>query len=104
MPPVSAEVVGEAGRAGLSRGEAGDRVHGHGPPAPAGKRSDPAGDSQGLDGVGEAQAGDGGDLEGAHLDAAVALVAGAVQDRDIAPWQRGQLRVQRRLVALTRNK
>jgi len=39
-------------------------------------------------------------LEGAELDAAVALVAGAVQHGDVAPGQRGQLCLQARLVAL----
>ena len=32
--PVPAEVVGEAGRAGLLEGQAGDRIDGHGPPPP----------------------------------------------------------------------
>jgi hypothetical protein len=53
-----------------------------------------------LGGVREAQAGDGGDLQGPQLDAAVAMVAGAVHDRDLPPPQPGQLGVQGRLVGL----
>jgi hypothetical protein len=76
--PVTPDPVGQAGRAGLGGGQVGDRVHGHGAPAPAGKRPDPAGDPQRLGGVGEVQAIHGGDLEPAELDPAVATVAGVV--------------------------
>jgi len=41
---------------------------------------DPAGDAQRLGGVGEVQAGDGGDLQPAEFDRAVATVADAVSD------------------------
>jgi len=50
--------------------------------------------------VGEVQAGDGGDLEAAELDPAVAAVAGVVCDGDIAPGQELELLVERGLVAL----
>jgi hypothetical protein len=46
-----------------------------------------AGDLQDLGGVGEPDVVDGDDLEGAVLDAAVRLVAGAIQDRDAVPRQ-----------------
>jgi hypothetical protein len=66
-------------------GEAGDRLHRHGPPSPAGTRSDPAGDPDGLGGVGEVQASEGGDLQAAELHAVVTAVTGVVGDRDLAP-------------------
>jgi hypothetical protein len=44
--------------------------------------------------MGKAQAGDGGDLQGTDLDAAVTMVAGAVHHRDRLPRQPGQLGVQ----------
>jgi hypothetical protein len=47
--PVAADVVGQAGGACLGGGEASDRVHGHGAPAPAAQGPDAAGDPQGLD-------------------------------------------------------
>jgi hypothetical protein len=62
--------------------------------------ADPAGDPQGLGGVGEVQASHGGDLQLAKLHAAVAAVAGVVGDRDVAPGQGGQLVVQGGLVGL----
>jgi hypothetical protein len=49
---------------------------------------------------GEAQAGDGGDLQGPDLDPPVAMVAGAVHDRDLVPRQPGELGVQGWLVGL----
>jgi hypothetical protein len=76
--PVPPDPVGEAGGACLAGGEAGDRVDRHGAPAAAGERPDPAGDADRLGGVGEGQAGDGGDLQAAGLDPAVATVAGVV--------------------------
>jgi hypothetical protein len=85
--PVAPDPVGQGGRACLGGGEAGDRVYGHGPPAAAGKRPDAAGDAQGLGGVGEVQAGDGGGLEAADLDPAVAAVAGVILGGDLAPGQ-----------------
>src|SRR5215203_1292602 len=98
--PVPSDPVGQAGGASLGGGEAGDRVDRHGPPPPPGQRPDPAGNAQGLGGVGEVQAGDGGDLQAAGLDPAVAAVAGAVGDGDLAPGQASQLVVQGGLVAL----
>jgi hypothetical protein len=50
--------------------------------------------------VGEVQAGNGGDLQAAGLDPAVAAVAGAVGDRDLAPGQSLELLVQGGLVGL----
>jgi hypothetical protein len=50
--------------------------------------------------VGEVEAGDDGDLEAAHLDPAVAAVAGVVLGRDVAPGQASQLVVQGGLVGL----
>jgi len=100
MPPVTSDPVGEAGGAGRGGGKAGDRVDGHGAPAPAGKRPDPAGDADRLGGVGEVQAGNGGDLQAAGLDPAVAAVAGVVGDRDLAPGQSLELLVQGGLVGL----
>ena len=82
-----ADPVGQAGGACLGGGEAGDRVHGHGAPPLAAQGPDLAGDAQRLGGVGEVQAGDGGDLQAAGLDPAVAAVAGLVGDRDVTPGQ-----------------
>jgi hypothetical protein len=62
--------------------------------------ADAADDLDRLGGMREAQAGDGRDLQGPELDAAVAMVAGAVHDRDLPPRQPGQLGVQRGLVGL----
>ena len=84
----------------MGGGEAGDRVHRHGAPAPAGKRPDPAGDAEGLGGVGEVQARHGGDLEPAELDPAVPAVAGLVHHGDVAPRQGGELVAQAGLVIL----
>jgi hypothetical protein len=97
--PVASHVVGQAGGVGLGGGEVGDRVHDHGPPPPAGKRPDSAGDADRLGGVGEVQASDGGDLQAADLGPAVAAVAGVVGDGDVAPGEAGELVVQRGLVA-----
>jgi hypothetical protein len=55
---------------------------------------------QGLGGVGEVQASDGGDLEPAGLDAAMAAVAGAVGDGDLVPRQGDELLVEGGLVVL----
>jgi len=65
--PVPADPVGEAGGACLGGGEASDGVDGHGPPAAAAERPGPAGDPQRLGGVGEVEAGNGGDLQAAGL-------------------------------------
>ena len=69
----------------MGGGEAGEGVHRHGAPAPATKRPSPTGDAQGLGGVGEVKAGDGGDLQAADLGAAVTAVAGVVGERDRTP-------------------
>ena len=61
---------------------------------------DPSGDAQRLGGVGEVQASDGGDLEAAGLDAAVAAVAGVVGDGNVRPWQGLELVMQRWLIVL----
>jgi hypothetical protein len=60
--PMASDVVGEAGGVGLGGGEVGDRVDRHGAPPPVVQGPDPAGAANGLGGVGEVQAGDGGDL------------------------------------------
>jgi hypothetical protein len=87
--PVPPDEVGEAGRAGLLERQAGDRLDGHGlePPGAGLQIAGLAGDLQDLRHVGEADVVDADDLEGAHLDAAVAAVAGAVQHRDAVPGQ-----------------
>ena len=102
--PVPAEVVGEAGRAGLGEGEAGDRIDRHGPPPPGPKLASLAGDLDDLGGVREPEVVDGDGLEGAQLDAAVAAVAGAVQDGDAMPGQAGASVQQRGLVGLDDNR
>jgi len=66
----------------------------------AAKRPDPAGDADGLGGVGEVQASDGGGLQAAELGPTMAAVAGVVGDGDLAPGQGGQLVVQGGLVGL----
>jgi hypothetical protein len=66
----------------------------------ASQRPDPAGDPDGLGGVGEVQASHGGDLEAADLHAVVAPVAGVIGDGDVWPGQGGQLVVQGGLVGL----
>jgi len=55
--PVALDSVGQAGGVGLGGSESGDRVHGHGAPAPVGERPDPAGDADRLGGVGESRPG-----------------------------------------------
>jgi hypothetical protein len=50
--------------------------------------------------VREVQAGDGGDLQGPKLDAAVGVLAGAVHHRDLPPRQADELGVQTGLVGL----
>jgi hypothetical protein len=102
------ERVAQAGRAGQLEGEAGDRVEGHGLPTPApgaGVRDADgalAGDLQDLGGVGEPEVVHGDDLEGAVLDAAVRLVAGAIGDRDAVPGQALAVGQQSGLVGLDR--
>ena len=70
-------------------------------PAGVGSSSTAAGDPQCGHGVREADSGgDGGELDGALLDSAVAGVGGAVRDRDLRPGQRGEFGEQPRLVGL----
>jgi hypothetical protein len=90
----------QAGGGCLGGGEAGDGVDRDGPPALVAQAADPAGDADGLGGVGEVQARDGGDLQAADLDAAVAAVAGGVGDEDLTPGQALELLVERGLVGL----
>jgi hypothetical protein len=59
--------VREPGRAGLLEGEAGDRVHGHGPPSPTSPVQGLARDLDDLRGVWEPEPVDGDGLEGAEL-------------------------------------
>ena len=47
-----------------------------------------------LGGVRKAQAGHGRDLQGPDLDPPMAMITGAVHDRDLAPRQSGELGVQ----------
>jgi hypothetical protein len=104
--PVPTQQVGEVGGAGLGEGEAGDRRDGHGlgPPTPGAGVQDAdgalAGDLQDLSGVGEPEVTDGDGLEGAYLDAAVRLVAGAIQHGHAVPRQGGAAGQQGGLVGL----
>jgi hypothetical protein len=50
--------------------------------------------------VREPQAGDGGNLQGPDLDAAMGVLAGAIHHRDLPPRQPGELGVQGWLVGL----
>jgi hypothetical protein len=61
--------------------------------------TDPAGDPQGLGGVGEVQAGDGGDPQPADFHTAMPGVAGAVGDGDVLPGRDLELVVERGLVS-----
>jgi hypothetical protein len=56
-PPVPAYPLGELGWGGLAGGQASDGVDGGGPPFPASKGPDTAGEADGLGGVGEGQPG-----------------------------------------------
>ena len=85
--PVAAERVGQRGRADLGVGETGDRVDGHRLPPLGSQGTGLAGDLQDLGGVGGPEVVDGDGLEGAMLDAAVAAVAGGVQDWNAVPGQ-----------------
>jgi hypothetical protein len=70
---------GSPSRSPHGLGQAGDRIHRHGPPPPGPKVAGLAGDLRDLGGVGEAQAADADGFEGAQLHAAVGAVVGAVQ-------------------------
>jgi hypothetical protein len=80
-------------------GQRGDRVAGFTRPFPFHWAA--ADDLVGLGGVREGQpAGDGGDLEGAPLAAAVPAFPPVIRGRHVTPGQRGELGVQAGLVAL----
>jgi hypothetical protein len=87
---------GELVRTGLVRAQVGDRVDGLGAPlAVTAGGSGPAGELDGLRGVREGDSrGDGDDLEGANLAAAVAGLDAAVGGLDVAPGQLGELATQ----------
>jgi hypothetical protein len=100
--PVTAYPSDELGVGGLGGGQAGDGVDGDGPPfLLAVQGPDPAGDADGLGGVGEGEpGGDGGGFEGAVFFAAVTPVALLAAGRDVAPGQVLDLGVQGGLVLL----
>ena len=102
--PVAAEQVGQPGGADLGVGETGDRVGGHRLPPSGWRGACLAGDLQDLGGVGEPEVTDGDGLEGAVLDAAVAAVAGGIQNWDAVPGQALAAGQQGRLVGLDRNR
>jgi hypothetical protein len=79
--------------------QVGDRVDGDGAPAVVVQGADAAGQAEGLGGVGEVQAGDGGCLQAADLGTTVAAVAGVVGNGELLPGQELELVVQRGLVA-----
>jgi hypothetical protein len=81
-------------------GEAGDRVHDHGPPPSGAKVAGLAGELDDLPGVREAEVVDGDGFEGPQLDPAVGAVAGPVQDGDVVPGQAGAAVQERGLVGL----
>ena len=83
-------------------GEAGDRVHDHGPPPSGAKVAGLAGDLEDLGDVRKAEVVDGDGLEGAQLDAAVGAVAGAVQHGNVVPGQADAAVQQGGLVGLDR--
>jgi hypothetical protein len=98
--PVRAQEVGEPGGAGLSVGQAGDRVDDHSPPPPGAKLTGLAGDLEDLGGVREAEVVDGDGFEGAQLYPAVRVVAGAVQHGYPVPGQVGAAAQEGGLVGL----
>jgi hypothetical protein len=98
--PVPTQEVGEPGGAGLGEGEAGDRVHDHGPPPSGAKLAGGAGDLEDLGGVRKAEVVDGDGLKDAQLDPAVGAVAGAVQYGDVVPRQVGAAVQERGLAGL----
>jgi len=87
--PVPWQEVGEPGGAGVGMGEAGDRVHHHGPPPSGAKLAGGAGDLDDLGGVREAEVVHGDGLEDAQLHSAVAAVAGTIQLGDAMPGNAG---------------
>src|SRR5579875_1716735 len=98
--PVLADQPGQVVRAGVSAGQAGDRVGGlAGGLASSGVLA-PAGDLEGLAGTGEVQAADVSGLEDAGLEAAVPGLAGCAERWHLPPGQGLDPRVQQRLVLL----
>jgi hypothetical protein len=96
--PVAAQRFGQLIWPGLRGGQRGDGVYSLAGPLRAAQRPAAA---DGLGGVREGQPGScAGDLEGAPLVPAMAAVAGAAGDRDVAPGQACELGAQFRLVAL----
>jgi hypothetical protein len=97
--PVAADDAREVGGARLGGGQRGDRVAGFTRPFPF--HCAAAHDLDGLGGVREGQpAGDGGDLEGAPLAAAVPAFPLVIGGWHVTPGQRGELGVQAGLIAL----
>jgi hypothetical protein len=93
--PVAADPSGELGGGGLGDLQAGDGVDRDGAPFPADQWPGPAGEADGLGGVGKGQpGGDGGGLEGAVFLAAAPAAALAVAGRDVPPGQALDLGVQ----------
>ena len=99
--PVLADHAGQVLRGGVRAGQAGDGVDGlAGGLAGAGVMP-PAGDLDGLAGVGEVQAADVRGLQGAGLDAAVPGVGGGAASGYLPPGQGLDPGVQQRLVFFT---
>jgi hypothetical protein len=105
--PMLANPAGEQNRVSLECGQAGDRVHGHGLPLPAGQRPASADKFDGLSGVREElPAKVGGLMQADHADRAslgAAVAAGPLTgcNSDLRPRQRAEPAQQRRVVALT---
>src|SRR5215468_9620519 len=98
--PVLADEAGQVLRGGAGAGQAGDSVGGLAGGLAGGGVLAPAGDLDGLAGVGEVQPADVGGLEGAGLGAAVPGVAGEAAGRYIPPGQRLDPGMPQRLVFL----
>jgi len=98
--PVLADQPGQVRRGGVRAGQAGDDVGGLAGDLAGGGVLPPAGDLDGLAGMGEVQAADVSGLHGAGLGAAVPGVAGDAPGRYLPPGQRLDPGVQQRLVLL----
>jgi hypothetical protein len=85
--PVLADQAGQVLPGGAGAGEAGDGVGGLAGGLAGGGVLPPAGDLDGLPGVGEVQVADVAGLEGAGLEAAVPGAAGRAGDRYLPPGQ-----------------
>ena len=100
--PLSAQCVGQVGRAGLGCGQVGDRLDGDGRPA-AGTEVQPAApDPHGVREVQGERAGAGDHLQAADVVASVSAGAGLVRNRDFRPGQGLELPIQTRLILLYR--